>query len=82
MSSQSRPCTAPGPGRPPGGSGSASRPSTRSRPPPAPSWWPTGPSGIQLRAVARDVGLTAPALYRYFPSLEDLVEARHRRPLR
>jgi AcrR family transcriptional regulator len=34
-----------------------------------------GPSGIQLRAVARDVGLTAPALYRYFPSLEDLVEA-------
>ena len=34
-----------------------------------------GPSGIQLRAVARDVGLTAPALYRYFPSLEELVEA-------
>lgn len=34
-----------------------------------------GPSGIQLRAVARDVGLTAPALYRYFPSLEDLIES-------
>jgi len=34
-----------------------------------------GPAGIQLRAVARDVGLTAPALYRYFPSLEDLIEA-------
>lgn len=34
-----------------------------------------GPAGIQLRAVARDVGLTAPALYRYFPSLEVLVEA-------
>ena len=34
-----------------------------------------GPSGIQLRAVAREVGLTAPALYRYFPSLEELVEA-------
>jgi AcrR family transcriptional regulator len=34
-----------------------------------------GPGGIQLRAVARDVGLTAPALYRYFPSLEDLIEA-------
>lgn len=33
-----------------------------------------GPSGIQLRAIARDVGLTPPALYRYFPSLEDLVE--------
>lgn len=34
-----------------------------------------GPGGVQLRAVARDVGLTAPALYRYFPSLEELVEA-------
>lgn len=34
-----------------------------------------GPGGIQLRAVARDVGLTAPALYRYYPSLEDLVAA-------
>lgn len=34
-----------------------------------------GPSGIQLRAVAREVGLTAPALYRYFPSLDDLVLA-------
>ena len=32
-----------------------------------------GPGGISLRAVARDVGLTAPALYRYFPSLDDLV---------
>lgn len=32
-----------------------------------------GPSGVSLRAVARDVGLTAPALYRYFPSLDDLV---------
>ena len=32
-----------------------------------------GPGGIQLRAVARHVGLTAPALYRYFPSLDDLV---------
>jgi AcrR family transcriptional regulator len=35
----------------------------------------TGPAGIALRAVARDVGLTAPALYRYFPRLEDLVSA-------
>jgi AcrR family transcriptional regulator len=32
-----------------------------------------GPQGISLRAVARDVGLSAPALYRYFPSLDDLV---------
>jgi AcrR family transcriptional regulator len=34
-----------------------------------------GPHGIQLRAVAREVGLTAPAVYRYFPSLEDLITA-------
>jgi AcrR family transcriptional regulator len=34
-----------------------------------------GPGGIQLRAVARDVGLTAPALYRYFPGLDELVLA-------
>lgn len=34
-----------------------------------------GRGGIQLRAVARDVGLTAPALYRYYPSLDDLVLA-------
>ena len=32
-----------------------------------------GPQGISLRAVARDVGLSAPALYRYFPSLDDLI---------
>jgi AcrR family transcriptional regulator len=34
-----------------------------------------GPSAISLRAIARDVGLTAPALYRYFDSLEALVLA-------
>jgi AcrR family transcriptional regulator len=34
-----------------------------------------GPGGISLRAVAREVGMTAPGLYRYFPSLEDLVDA-------
>lgn len=32
-----------------------------------------GPTGISLRAVAREVGMSAPALYRYFPSLEALV---------
>lgn len=32
-----------------------------------------GPNGISLRAVAREVGLSAPALYRYFPSLEALI---------
>jgi AcrR family transcriptional regulator len=34
-----------------------------------------GPGGIQLRAVARQVGLTAPALYRYYPGLDELVQA-------
>lgn len=34
-----------------------------------------GPGGVQLRAVAREVGLTAPAVYRYFPDLDELVEA-------
>jgi AcrR family transcriptional regulator len=33
-----------------------------------------GPGGIQLRAVARHVGLTAPALYRYYPGLDELVQ--------
>ncbi|MET8148125.1 TetR/AcrR family transcriptional regulator [Actinoplanes sp. NPDC049668] len=34
-----------------------------------------GPTAISLRAIARDVGLTAPALYRYFASLDALVLA-------
>src|SRR5215212_8709266 len=33
-----------------------------------------GPDGLALRAVAREMGMTAPALYRYFSSREDLVE--------
>jgi len=33
-----------------------------------------GADGLALRAVAREMGLTAPALYRYFSSREDLVE--------
>jgi AcrR family transcriptional regulator len=32
-----------------------------------------GVDGLALRAVAREMGLTAPALYRYFDSREDLV---------
>lgn len=32
-----------------------------------------GVSGVQLRAVARDLGMTAPALYRYFDSHEALL---------
>jgi len=35
----------------------------------------SGPGGISLRAIAREMGMTAPALYRYFDSLEDLVVA-------
>ncbi|MCU1616490.1 MAG: transcriptional regulator, TetR family [Frankiales bacterium] len=33
-----------------------------------------GVDGLSLRAVAREMGMTAPALYRYFSSRENLVE--------
>jgi AcrR family transcriptional regulator len=33
-----------------------------------------GVDGLALRAVAREMGMTAPALYRYFAGREDLVE--------
>ena len=33
-----------------------------------------GDDGLTLRAIAREMGMTAPALYRYFPSRESLVE--------
>ncbi|MFL6129678.1 MAG: TetR/AcrR family transcriptional regulator [Mycobacteriales bacterium] len=32
-----------------------------------------GVDGLSLRAIARDMGMTAPALYRYFPSREELL---------
>ncbi len=32
-----------------------------------------GPSGVTLRPIARAIGLTAPALYRYYASREDLL---------
>jgi len=32
-----------------------------------------GPGNISLRAIARDMGLTAPALYRYYPALDSLI---------
>jgi AcrR family transcriptional regulator len=32
-----------------------------------------GPASISLRAIARDMGMTAAALYRYFPALDALV---------
>ena len=34
-----------------------------------------GPAAISLRAIARELGMSAPALYRYFPNLEALVMA-------
>jgi AcrR family transcriptional regulator len=34
-----------------------------------------GPAGISLRGIARDIGMTAPALYRYFGGLDDLLAA-------
>ncbi|MGH3119680.1 MAG: TetR/AcrR family transcriptional regulator [Streptosporangiaceae bacterium] len=33
-----------------------------------------GPEAVTLRAIARDMGMTAPALYRYFGSHEDLIQ--------
>lgn len=35
----------------------------------------SGPDALTLRAIAREMGMTAPALYRYFASHEDLVGA-------
>lgn len=32
-----------------------------------------GPAGVTLRAIAREMGMTAPALYRYHPSREHLL---------
>lgn len=32
-----------------------------------------GPHAVSLRAIAREMGMTAPAIYRYFPSLEALI---------
>lgn len=34
-----------------------------------------GPDALTLRAIAREMGMTAPALYRYFDSHEELVGA-------
>jgi len=33
----------------------------------------SGPTAISLRAIARELGMSAAALYRYFPSLEALI---------
>ncbi len=34
-----------------------------------------GAAALSLRAIAREMGMTAPAIYRYFPSRDDLVTA-------
>jgi AcrR family transcriptional regulator len=34
-----------------------------------------GPAAVTLRAIAREMGMTAPALYRYFEGLDDLLVA-------
>jgi len=34
-----------------------------------------GTAGLSLRGVARELGITAPAIYNYFPRLEDLITA-------
>jgi AcrR family transcriptional regulator len=34
-----------------------------------------GPSAISVRAIARQVGVTTPAIYRYFPSRDALLSA-------
>jgi AcrR family transcriptional regulator len=36
---------------------------------------PEGAASLSLRAIAREMGMTAPAIYRYFPSRDDLVTA-------
>ena len=35
----------------------------------------SGPEAVTLRAIAREMGMSAPALYRYFASHEELLEA-------
>lgn len=34
-----------------------------------------GTAGLSLRAIARSLGVTAPAIYNYYPRLEDLITA-------
>ncbi|WP_406639805.1 TetR/AcrR family transcriptional regulator [Amycolatopsis sp. WGS_07] len=34
-----------------------------------------GPEAVTLRAIARELGITAPALYRYYESRDDLLES-------
>lgn len=34
-----------------------------------------GTNGISLRGIAREMGMTAPAIYNYFPKMDDLITA-------
>ena len=34
-----------------------------------------GTAGLSLLAIARELGITAPAIYNYFPRLDDLITA-------
>lgn len=34
-----------------------------------------GTAGLSLRGIAREIGITAPAIYNYFPTLDDLITA-------
>jgi AcrR family transcriptional regulator len=34
-----------------------------------------GTAGLSLRGIAREMGITAPAIYHYFPRLDDLITA-------
>lgn len=34
-----------------------------------------GTAGLTLRGIARDLGVTAPAIYNYFPRMDDLITA-------
>lgn len=34
-----------------------------------------GTAGLSLRGIARELGITAPAIYNYFPQLENLIPA-------
>jgi AcrR family transcriptional regulator len=34
-----------------------------------------GTAGLSLRGIARELGITAPAIYNYFPTLDDLITA-------
>ena len=53
--------------------GYATPPSPTSGGPLAPNSPPAVRPRSRLRAIARDLGMTAPAIYRYFPSLDALI---------